>query len=75
MELNTWNKSCHKYGVAVVNYDPIRPEFLSLSVGDVVHIIEEYGSGNTGWFRGHLLSNRNQVVSTGINNLIFGQMR
>ncbi|XP_071162209.1 dedicator of cytokinesis protein 4-like isoform X6 [Mytilus edulis] len=61
MELNTWNKSCHKYGVAVVNYDPIRPEFLSLSVGDVVHIIEEYGSGNTGWFRGHLLSNRNQV--------------
>ncbi|XP_052072949.1 dedicator of cytokinesis protein 4-like isoform X5 [Mytilus californianus] len=60
MELNTWNKSRQKYGVAVVNYNPNRTECLSLSVGDVVHIIEEYGSGKTGWFRGHLLSNRNQ---------------
>ncbi|CAC5402947.1 DOCK3 [Mytilus coruscus] len=60
MELNTWNKSRQKYGVAVVNYNANKTECLSLSVGDVVHIIEEYGSGKTGWFRGHLLSNRNQ---------------
>ena len=61
MDDKTWKASRRKYGVAILNYSASSKGSLCLTVGDAVHIVEEYGSGQTGWFRGHLFSNRNKV--------------
>ena len=54
-----WKPSSVKRGVAIYTYEARRPHELSLDIGDVVLIIEEYD--DLGWYRGHPLRNKDDI--------------
>ncbi|KAJ8302317.1 hypothetical protein KUTeg_021304 [Tegillarca granosa] len=56
---NFWKPSKKKYGVAIFNFKNSNVKgSLNLEVGDTVHILEEYGSGSSGWYRGVSMKNK-----------------
>ncbi|XP_021369195.1 dedicator of cytokinesis protein 4-like isoform X3 [Mizuhopecten yessoensis] len=52
MAEHSWRPSRKKYGVAIFNFAGDVKNGLRLKIGETVHILEEYGTGAKGWFRG-----------------------
>ncbi|XP_033744691.1 dedicator of cytokinesis protein 4-like isoform X3 [Pecten maximus] len=52
MAEHNWRPSRKKYGVAIFNFLGDVKDGLRLQIGETVHILEEYGTGAKGWYRG-----------------------
>ncbi|XP_060079192.1 dedicator of cytokinesis protein 4-like [Ylistrum balloti] len=63
MAERSWRPSRKKYGVAIFNFLGNVKNGLRLQIGETVHILEEYGTGAKGWYRGKSL---HQKGTTGI---------